>query len=71
MTQEFLAAMLGVRRTTVTAFASELQHRDLIRYSRGKIYFVDLDALEAMACECRHVLVEERARLTARAPFQR
>ncbi len=71
MTQEFLAAMLGVRRTTVTAFASELQQRDLIRYARGKIEFIDLDALEALACECRHVLVEERSRLMGRPTSQR
>ena len=63
VTQEFLAAMLGVRRTTVTAFASELQQRGLIRYSRGKIELTDIDGLEQVACECRQVLVDERARL--------
>lgn len=72
MTQEFLAAMLGVRRTTVTAFAGELQQRDLIRYSRGTIEFIDPVGLEDLACECRHVLVEERARLSGRAsPLKR
>lgn len=69
MTQEFLAAMLGVRRTTVTAFAREMQQRDLIRYSRGKIEIIDPEGLESLACECRQVLVEERARLgAARSP---
>ena len=35
LTQEFLAAMLGVQRTTVSQFAGELQRKGLIRYHRG------------------------------------
>jgi CRP-like cAMP-binding protein len=64
MTQEFMSAMLGVQRTTVTAFARELQGRGLIEYSRGKVRFIDPDGLEDLACECRQVLVRERERLT-------
>jgi len=41
LTQEFLANMLGARRTTVTAAAGELQRRGLISYSRGRIRIVD------------------------------
>lgn len=52
LTQEFLAVMLGARRTTVTAAAGELQRRGLIRYSRGRIHLTDPAALEAVACEC-------------------
>ena len=63
MTQEFLGAMLGVRRTTVTAFVGELHQRELIRYSRGRVEFVDVEGLEQVACECRRVLVAERTRL--------
>jgi CRP-like cAMP-binding protein len=36
-TQEFLAEMLGVRRTTVTIDAHALQNAGFIKYSRGKI----------------------------------
>ena len=52
LTQEFLAVMLGSRRTTVTAAAGALQRKGLIRYSRGRIHIVDPVALEAESCEC-------------------
>lgn len=52
LTQEHLAIMLGVQRTTITAVASGLQERGLIAYSRGKIRVLDRSALEACACEC-------------------
>jgi CRP-like cAMP-binding protein len=52
LTQEFLANMLGARRTTVTAAAGELQRNGLIKYSRGRIHIVDPDGLENAACEC-------------------
>lgn len=52
VTQEFLAVMLGSRRTTVTAAAGELQRKGLIHYSRGRIHISDPVGLENMACEC-------------------
>jgi CRP-like cAMP-binding protein len=52
LTQEFLAEMLGVRRTTVTLLAQELQKRGVVRYSRGRITILDRPALEGCACEC-------------------
>ena len=52
LTQEFLAQMLGVQRSTVTVAAGELQRRGLIAYSRGKVQILDRSALSAVACEC-------------------
>jgi CRP-like cAMP-binding protein len=52
LTQEFLATMLGARRTTVTAAASTLQRKEFIKYSRGKIKIIDPTGLEKVACEC-------------------
>lgn len=52
LTQEFLADMLGVQRTTVTAVAGSLQAKGLIRYRRGVVDILDRTALEAMTCEC-------------------
>ena len=52
LTQEFLATMLGSRRTTVTAAAGCLQDKKLIKYSRGRIEITDAPGLEGEACEC-------------------
>lgn len=52
LTQEYLAQMMGVRRTSVTLVANELQAAGLIKYSRGKITITNLEELKAAACEC-------------------
>jgi len=52
LTQEFLADMLGVQRTTVTAVAGALQSKGLIQYRRGIVDILDRAGIEAMACEC-------------------
>jgi CRP-like cAMP-binding protein len=52
LTQEFLAQMLGVRRTSVSLVASTLQKAGFIRYSRGNIRLLDIAQLEEGACEC-------------------
>jgi len=59
LTQEFLAEMLGVRRTTVTLLAQDLQKRGIVRYSRGRITILDRPALEACACECYAAIKHE------------
>jgi CRP-like cAMP-binding protein len=56
MTQEFMANMLGTRRTTVTLVAGSLQRRGLIDYSRGKVTIINRAGLETTACECYRVI---------------
>jgi CRP-like cAMP-binding protein len=52
LTQEFLAQMLGVRRSSVSPVANELQRTGLIRYRRGHIEILDLEGLQSASCEC-------------------
>ncbi|WP_293677165.1 Crp/Fnr family transcriptional regulator [uncultured Phenylobacterium sp.] len=56
LTQEFLADMLGVQRTTVTAVARSLQEKGVIRYRRGVVDVIDRQALQALSCECYGVV---------------
>jgi CRP-like cAMP-binding protein len=52
LTQEFLAEMLGTRRTSVTLAAGSLQRSGLIEYKRGHIKILDREKLQSAACEC-------------------
>jgi CRP-like cAMP-binding protein len=52
LTQEFLSAMLGVRRVGVSNAASSLHERKLITYSRGEITILDRQGLIGAACPC-------------------
>jgi CRP-like cAMP-binding protein len=51
-TQEYVAEMLAVRRTSVSPSAAQLQSKGLIEYARGKIIIKDVEGLRALACEC-------------------
>ncbi|HKR88122.1 MAG TPA: Crp/Fnr family transcriptional regulator [Phenylobacterium sp.] len=63
LTQEFLADMLGVQRTTVTAVARSLQEKGAIRYRRGVVDIIDRHGLEQIACECYAAIHRNYARL--------
>ena len=63
LTQEFLAEMRGVRRTSVTDVASKIQNTGAISYSRGVIKILDRPALESMFCECYQTLLDQSATL--------
>ena len=56
LTQELLAGMIGVRRTSVTLAAASLQSEGIIRYRRGSIQIVDIERLKESACECYQTL---------------
>jgi CRP-like cAMP-binding protein len=68
LTQEFLADMLGVQRTTVTAVARALQDKGAIRYRRGVVDIVDRSVLEALSCECYGVIRRTYERLLPGEP---
>jgi CRP-like cAMP-binding protein len=52
LTQEFLAQMIDVRRTSVTDVGSELQKAGMISSSRGRIHIENIGQIRASACEC-------------------
>jgi CRP-like cAMP-binding protein len=52
LTHEFLAAMLGVRRPTITIVMKSLQRGELIESRRGSVKIVNRRGLEAASCEC-------------------
>lgn len=66
LTQEFLAQMLGTRRSRVSEAAIILQNTGLIRYSRGVIQILDREGLEEYVCECYQVVKAEFDRLLSR-----
>lgn len=63
ITHEFLAAMLGVRRSGVTEAAAKLQERGLIQYKRGGVRIIDRRRLQGVACECYENVRQEFDRL--------
>lgn len=63
LTHQFLADMLGVRRSAVTIAAGALQKRKLIRYIRGEISILSRGGLEDASCECYGAVVDDYARL--------
>ncbi len=65
LTQNFLAHMVGVQRTTVTLVASRLQAVGIIRCRRGKVRILDAAKLEHSACECYDRVKKLRERLAA------
>ncbi|HEY0407441.1 MAG TPA: Crp/Fnr family transcriptional regulator [Pyrinomonadaceae bacterium] len=62
MTQEFIAAMLGVRRASVTEVAQQLQEAGMIDYHRGHIRILDRHGMERRVCECYGVVKAELGR---------
>jgi CRP-like cAMP-binding protein len=52
LTQEMIAASLGVRRETVSQAAGKLRKANLIDYWRGRITILDRAGLESRTCEC-------------------
>ena len=56
MTQERLAAMLGVGRSYVTRLIGDLKRQGLLTVSRGQIRVASIEGIEAVSCKCnRHV----------------
>lgn len=63
LTQEFLARMLGARRSGVTKVAGALRRDSVIEYKRGELRVLDRAALANASCECYDVIRAEYARV--------
>jgi hypothetical protein len=68
LSQDFLAQMLGVQRTSVTIVARKLQDAGLITYRRGHIQILKLEGLEDSCCECYGAINDHFDRLVGWAP---
>lgn len=65
LTHQYLADMLGVRRSAVTIAAGALQRNKLISYTRGEISVLDRRGLESASCECYRTAIDDHQRLFA------
>lgn len=59
LTQEYMAVMTGVQRSTVSAMAGTLKKSGVIDYSRGNLVIRDRPALMKHACECYEVVGQQ------------
>jgi CRP-like cAMP-binding protein len=62
LTHEFLAHMLGTRRSSVTVAAGLLAKAGLITYTRGQVKIENRVRLEDAACECYDLIRKHTAR---------
>jgi CRP-like cAMP-binding protein len=65
LTQNTLAQMLGVQRTTVNLAAGRLEAEEIIKCRRGYMQVERREQLERHACECRRSLKAYLSRLFA------
>jgi CRP-like cAMP-binding protein len=56
LTQDYMAVMTGVQRSTVSLAASALKKQGVIDYSRGQVSILDRAGLQRHACECYGVI---------------
>jgi CRP-like cAMP-binding protein len=61
LTQEALAGLLGVQRTTINAVVRNLQDNGLITVRRGRVIVTDRAGLKRQSCECYAVVQEHFA----------
>jgi CRP-like cAMP-binding protein len=68
ITQEAIAAILGVRREGVTEAAGQLQNLGILKWRRGHVAVLSRGALEAHVCECYATVRHATSRLLPDLP---
>lgn len=68
LTQQYLATMVGVQRTTITQALRELTSMGLVEQGRRRIRILDRAGLEASSCECYEAVRTHLERLIGHAP---
>ena len=68
LTQEALAAMIGVQRASVSLAAHHLQEQGLISYRRGHLRVEDAEKLRKSSCECHEIVEKNYVRLLGIEP---
>lgn len=58
ITQEYLGAMLGISRQSVSTVTQSLQQQELISYRRRHLKILSRSGLEQTACECYQVAIQ-------------
>lgn len=58
LTQQSLAAMMAVRRATVTVTARALQDAGAINYHHGSVRITDATTLKQLTCDCYNAITE-------------
>jgi len=71
LTQEYMAVMTGVQRSTVSIMAGALKKAGVIDYSRGALKVLDRQALLLHACECYDVVGQQFEDLRGVEPEER
>lgn len=67
LTQETLANMLGVQRTTIVVAVANLQRTGFLRATRGVIELINPAGLEGAACACRQAIADAHEEIYASA----
>jgi CRP-like cAMP-binding protein len=63
LTQDQVAAMIGVRRSSISHAAAPLQSSGVITYTRGAIHIADVERLKHTACECHESVKQNYMRM--------
>ena len=58
ITHDYLGAMIGVRRSTVSEIANVMQENGIISYVRGRVHIANAEMLKKQSCECHQAVRE-------------